>query len=236
MDDILGHLETALWSFLGKAADFCLELAGAAGRKGLELAAVAAGWIAALAAKIAAVPLWLSLPVAVFVLALVAVYLLRQRLYDRVLVYHLVWLRRRGYGRQTFRVRRGAVRQTRQFMARPVPLPGRFSGIAVYEVESGQYGVAYGVAGGFVEDVRLYRRDLRAGLRAMGEDVAAYFRANVRMLRADSELRAFFCRARRPGPGFRGQPGGAPRRGGKNGRSRIDPRPPVLRRPEGFTA
>jgi len=193
VDDILAHLEAALWAFLGKAADFCLHLGELAGRKALELLAVVAGWLDILAAKLAAVPLWISLPGALLLLGLVVCYALRQRLYDRVLVYHLVWLRRKGYSRQVFQVRRGAVRETFAAMARRVPLPPRFAGIALYEAEPDRYLVAYGRAAGIVEDARTYRRDLRAGLAAMGEDLTRYFRANVRMLHADSELRALFA-------------------------------------------
>lgn len=193
MDDMVSHLEAALWAFLGKAADFCLHLGELAVRKALLLLAVVAGWLNILAAKLAAVPLWVSLPGAFLLLGLVVCYALRQRLYDHVLVYHLVWLRRKGYSKQVLHVRRGAVRETLVAMARRLPLPPRFIGIAIYEAEPDRYLVAYGRAAGVVEDARTYRRDLRAGLAAMGEDLIRYFRANVRMLHADSELRALFA-------------------------------------------
>lgn|GEM_PF-2181949 len=211
MDDIWGHLEAALWAFLGKAAGFCLELATAGGRKALELAALAAGRLDALAARIGSLSPWLAIPLAVVLAALVVCYLMRQRLYDRVLVYHLTWLTRRGFSRRRLSVRRGAVRRSWQAMARPVPLPQRFGDVALYEVEPDRYAVAYGLAGGWCEDVRTYRRDLRTGLMAMGADLTAYFRVRVRMLHADAELRALFavldafdpafaaCRPRLPG-------------------------------------
>jgi hypothetical protein len=192
MDDILGHLEIALRALLSKVVDFCLELLESAGRQAMEIVALAAGWIETLAAKLAVVPLWISLPAASVVVTLAACYVLRQRLYDRVLVYHLGWLRTKGFSRQIFRVRRGAVREVRQAMARRVPLPERFSVIAVYEVHPEQYAVAYGQAAGVAEDVHFYRRDVKAGLRAMGAELIEYFRGNVRLLHADSELRALF--------------------------------------------
>jgi len=193
MDDLLDHLGTALWSFLDKAAAFGLELLAAAGRKLLEGTAALAGRLDGWAAKVAAVPLWISLPVGLCLLALVGGWLVRQQLYDRILIYHLFWLRRRGFARQTFVVRRGAVRQTHQAMARRVALPARFGEIAVYEVVPDRYGVAYGRVAGLVEDVRFYRRDLHAGLRAMGSDLMAYYRANARLLHADAEVRALFA-------------------------------------------
>ena len=202
MDDLLGHLEAALWSFLGKAGDFCLELLAAAGRKALALAAWLAGCIESLAAKVAAVPLWIVLPAAVFLVALILGYLLRQRLYDRVLVYHLVWLRRRGFSRQTFTVRRGAVRESRQAMARRMELPARFATIALYEVHPDQYVVAYGQTAGLAEDVRFYRRDLRAGLSAMAGDLIVFFRETARLQHADGELRALFAVLDAHDPGF----------------------------------
>lgn len=193
MDDLVSHLEAALWAFLGKAADFCRDVLDAAGRKALELAALLAGWINALAAKVAAVPLWLSIPGGLLLAGLVGCYLLRQRLYDRVLVYYDIWLRREGFARTVFHVHRGAVREEFQVMARRVELPARFSGVAVYEAVPDRYAVAYGPAGDVAEDVRFYRRDRRAGLAAMGEDLTRHFRANVRMLHADGELRALFA-------------------------------------------
>ncbi|WP_428566607.1 MAG: hypothetical protein ACP59X_06530 [Solidesulfovibrio sp. DCME] len=193
MDDLVSHLEAALWSFLGKAADFCLEAAAAAGRKAVELAAVVAGWVNALAAKVAAVPLWLSIPGGLLLAGLVAAYLLRQRLYDRLLVYHDIFLKRQGFAPRRLTVRRGAVREERLVMAREVPLPRRFAGIAVFEAVPGLYAVAYDLADGTAREVRLYRRDRRAGLGAMGEDLVRHFRANVRMLHADGELRALFA-------------------------------------------
>ena len=193
MDDILARLGAVLLSYLGKTADVVTELFHAAGRKALEIGAGVAGKLEALGAKIAAVPLWLSLPLAFVAVGLVACYLLRQRLYDRVLVYHLIWVRRRGFFRQRFFVRRGAVRETVEAMARQVELPLRFAAIAVYDVHPDHYLVAFGVAGGSAEDVRLYRRDLRSGLAAMGTDLIAYFHKNVRMLHADAELRALFA-------------------------------------------
>jgi hypothetical protein len=203
MDDLLGHLETALWSYLGKAAEYCMELLAASGRKALELAAWVAGGIELLAARTAALPLWLILPGALLLAGGVVCWIMRQRLYDRVLVYHLVWLRRRGFARQTFRIRRGAVRRTSQAMARRVPLPARFAGIGVYEVHPDRYAVAYGLAAGVAEDVRQYRRDRKAGLRAMGEDLILYFRNAQRMLHADSELRALFAVLDARDPAFR---------------------------------
>jgi hypothetical protein len=203
VDDILGHLEAALWTLLGKVADFCLELLTSAGRKAMALATLIAGGVESLFAKLAAVPLWISLPAAVAVVALFVCYLLRQRLYDRVLVYHLGWLRAKGFSRQIFRVRRGAVHETHQAMARLLPLAERFSAITIYEVHPDQYAVAYGQASGIAEDVRFYRRDLKAGLRAMGEELIEYFRVNVRMLHADSELRALFVILDAGDPSFR---------------------------------
>ena len=41
--------------------------------------------------------------------------------------------------------------------------------------------------------MRLYRRDLRSGLYAMGSDIIQAYRANQRMLHADGELRALFA-------------------------------------------
>lgn len=193
VDDILAHLEVALRSFLGKAVAFCIHLAGLALRQAVEWAAVAAAWLEGLAAGIAAAPWWVTAPGALLALGLAAGYLLRQRLYDNVLVYRLPWLRRRGFSRQAFRVRRGAVRETFAAMARPVPLPSRFSGIAVFEAVPDRYLVAFGPASGAAEDVRTYRRDRRAGLAAMGRDLIEHFRANVRLLRADGELRALFA-------------------------------------------
>ncbi|OLN26281.1 hypothetical protein DVDV_2780 [Desulfovibrio sp. DV] len=193
MDDILARLGAVLLSYLGKTADVVTELFHAAGRKALELGAGVAGKLEALGAKIAAVPLWLSLPLAFAAVGLVVCYLLRQRLYDRVLVYHLIWVRRRGFSRQRFSVRRGAVRETVEAMARRVELPLRFAAVAVYDVHPDHYLVAFGVAGGSAEDVRQYRRDLRSGLAAMGTDLIAYFQKNVRMLHADAELRALFA-------------------------------------------
>ncbi len=203
MDDLLGHLEAALWSFLDKAADFCRELSLAAGRKALDIAAALAGAVEAFGRKLAAVPLWVSLPAGLCLAALVAGYLLRQRLYDRVLVYHHPGLRRRGFSRQTFRVRRGAVRESREAMARRVELPGRFAGVAVYEVHPARYAVAFGPAAGLAEDVRFYRRDLKAGLRAMGGDMIDFFRVTERMLHADGELRALFAVLDARDPAFR---------------------------------
>ncbi|MHC1788005.1 hypothetical protein [Solidesulfovibrio sp.] len=203
MEDILERLSDVLLSFVGKTADFLLELLDAAGRKALELGAGAAGKIEVLAAKIAAIPVWLSLPGALVVVALLACYALRQRLYDRVLVYHLVWVRRRGFTRQQFAVRRGAVRETVEAMARRLPLPVRFAGIAVYEAHPDRYLVAYGQeASGLAQDVRIYRRDRRAGLAAMGADIIAYFHKNARMLHPASELRALFDRLDAVDPAF----------------------------------
>lgn len=202
MDDIWERVSAILLSFIGKAADFLQELADAAGRKGLEVAAGAAGKLAALGARIAAVPLWISLPGALLAVGLVVCYLLRQRLYDRLLVYHLVWLTRRGFARRRVFVRRGAVRETMEAMARRLPLSGRFADIAVYEAHPDRYLVAYGRAGGLAEDARFYRRDLRAGLAAMGGDLIAYFHKNARMLHAEAELRALFAELDGLDPGF----------------------------------
>ena len=202
MDDIGARLSAVLLSFLGKTADFALELFEAAERKALELGAVAAGKLEALGAKIAAVPLWISLPGALLAVGLVVCYALRQRLYDRLLVYHLVWLTRRGYARQRLLVRRGAVRETVEAMARLVPLPQRFAAVAVYAVHPDRYLVAYGLAAGAAEDARFYRRDLRAGLAAMGGDIIAYFHKNARMLHPDAELRALFTVLDGLDPGF----------------------------------
>ncbi len=223
MDDILGHLEAALRALMGKAVVFCLELLASAGRKALELAAQLADAFARAGAALAGMPLWVTIPATLLLLGLVLAYVFRQPLYDRVLVYHLVWLKRRGFSRQTFAVQRGALRQTRQAMARQLPLPDRFSSIAVYDVHPGQYAVAYGPVNGHVEDLRFYRRELRSGLSAMADDLAAYFRANARGLHADSELRALFavldaadpaffaCRAALPGEQKEAAPGAWPR-------------------------
>lgn len=192
MDDLVSHLEAAGWALLDKATDFCLHVLDAAWHKVLELAAAAAGGVNALAARLAAVPLWLSIPGVLLLVGLVTCYLLRQRLYDRLLVYYDIWLRRQGFARTVFHVRRGAVRQEHQVMARRVPLPPRFAGVALYEVVPDRYAVAFGPVGGVVEEVRFYRRDRRAGLVAMGEDLVRHFRATVRMLHADGELRALF--------------------------------------------
>lgn len=193
MDDILGHMEIAFWALWEKIVAFCAQLLDAALHKAVELLALAAGGVERLAAKLAAVPLWMSLSGAVLFLALCVAYALRQRLYDRLLIYHLFWLKFRGFSRHVFHVRRGAVRESRQAMARPVPLSGRSPFLAVYEAHPEYYIVAYGVAGDQMEDVRVYRRDRRAGIRAMADDLAAYFRATVRMLHADVEVRAFFA-------------------------------------------
>lgn len=193
MDDFLGHLEAAFWAFLGKLGAFCLEVLDAAGRKAVALLVRAADLVDGLAARLAAVPWWIAVPGLLLLVGLFAAYVFRQRLYDRVLVYHLVWLRKRGFGRQVFHIRRGAVRETRQAMARRVPLSGRFPAIAVYEVHPERYAVTFGTSGDTVEELRLYRRDLRAGLAAMAADLTAYYRANVRMLHADSEVRALFA-------------------------------------------
>ena len=193
MDDLWGHLETALWAFLGKAADFCIGVLAAAGRKAVELLALVAGWGEALAAKLAAVPLWLSIPGGLLCVAALACYLLRQRLYDRLLVYHDVRLTRRGFARREFVVARGAVHETVTAMVREVPLPGRIWEAAVYEAVPERYLVVFGPAGGTAHEVRLYRRDLRAGLFAMGEDLIRHVRANARMEHPDGELRALFA-------------------------------------------
>ncbi|WP_343039514.1 hypothetical protein [Solidesulfovibrio aerotolerans] len=202
VDDIWERVSAVLLAFVGKAADFLLELGDAAGRKALELGAGAAGKLEALGARIAAVPLWIVLPGGLLVVGLLVCYILRQRLYDRVLVYHLVWLKRRGFARQRLTVARGAVRETVEAMARRVPLPRRFAAIALYEVHPDRYLVAYGPAGGVAEDVRFYRRDLRAGLAAMGNDIIDYFHKNARMLHADAELRALFIVLDDLDPGF----------------------------------
>jgi len=193
MDDLLGHLDTIFWAFLGRLATFFLEATDAANRKAVELLSRLADAVNRLAAKLAAVPLWVSLPAMLLLIGLAAAYVFRQRLYDRVLVYHLVWLRKQGFSRHVFRICRGAVRETRQAMARQVPLSGRFRSIAVYEVQPDRYAVAFGVDGEVLEDLRLYRRDLRTGLAAMAADLTAYYRANVRLLHADSEVRALFA-------------------------------------------
>ena len=212
MDEaLLQHLQDALWMYLGKAGDFCLALLEKALGKILDAAAALAGWLERLAAGIAALPLWLTIPGGLLLVAFFVGYVLRQKLYDRVLIYYDVWLRREGYGRQEFTVHRGAVRQRRTLMVRRVPLPERFDSVAVYAAAPDRYAVAYGPVAGTAEAVRLYRRDTRAGLAAMGEDLIRHFRANVRMLRADGELRALFavldaadpafalCRPRLPG-------------------------------------
>jgi hypothetical protein len=234
VEDVLAHWDAILWALAGKAADFCLNVAALAGRKALDWALAVAGWIGILAARVAAVPLWVSVPGAVLLVGLVVSYALRQRLYDRVLVYHLVWLRRRGYGKRVFQVRRGAVRETVAAMARPVPLPSRFDDVAVCEAVPDRYLVAYGLCdrtAGVAEDVRTYRRDWRAGLAAMGTDLIRHFRANSRLLRADGELRALFavldafdpdfaaCRPSLPGERKKGGPGPVPDRLGHGGGS-----------------
>jgi hypothetical protein len=202
MDDIVGHLEIAFWALLDKLGAFFREALEAAGNKAMALLAKAAELVDALAAKLAAVPLWISIPVVLLLMGAWLAYAFRQRLYDRVLVYHLVWLKRRGFSRQAFQVRRGAVRETRQYMARRLPVSGRFPSIALYEVHPDRYGLAFGVTGVWLEDMRLYRRDLRAGLQAMAVDLMAYFRANVRLLHADSELRALFAELDAVDPDF----------------------------------
>lgn len=202
VDDIWERVSAVLLSFVGKAADFLLEIVDAAGRKALELGAGAAGTLEALGARITAVPLWIMLPGLLLVVGLLVCYILRQRLFDRVLVYHLVWLRRRGFARQRLAVARGAVRETVEAMARRLPLPRRFAAIALYEVHPDRYLVAYGLAAGAAEDARFYRRDLRAGLAAMGGDIIAYFHKNARMLHPDAELRALFTVLDGLDPGF----------------------------------
>lgn len=193
MDDIVDRLYAVLLSFLGKAADVLAELLDAAGRKALEIGAGLAGRLEALGAKLAAVPLWVSLPLAVLCLGAIVAYCLRQRLYDRVLVYHLVWLKRRGFARRRFVARRGAAREEREYMARAVPLPARFAEVAIFEVHPDGYLTLFGPVGDTAEAMRLYRRDLRSGLYAMGSDIIQAFRANQRMLHADGELRALFA-------------------------------------------
>ncbi|EFL49843.1 conserved hypothetical protein [Solidesulfovibrio fructosivorans JJ]] len=194
MDDaLLQHLKAALWGYMGKAADFCLGLLEAALGKLLDAAVALAGWTEHVLARIAALPLWITVPAALAVIALATAYAMRQKLYDRLLLYYDVWLLREGYRRRTLTVRRGAVRRRRVLMARPVALPERFDAVALYEAAPDRYAVAYDPVGEAAEDVRLYRRDRRAGLRAMGEDLIRHFRANVRMLRADGELRALFA-------------------------------------------
>lgn len=193
MDDLLGHLENAFWAFLEKLTAFFLEASDAAGRKAMDFLARLADAVARLADAVAAIPLWMSLPAALLMLGLVAAFLFRQRLYDRVLIYHLLWLRKRGFSRHVFTVRRGAVRETRQFMAKPVPLSERFRGLAVYEAHPDRYAVAFGTDADALEAVVLYRRDLRSGLAAMANDLAAYYRTHVRLLHADAELRALFA-------------------------------------------
>ncbi|HML55492.1 MAG TPA: hypothetical protein PKC79_15465 [Solidesulfovibrio magneticus] len=193
MDDIVDRLYAVLLSFLGKVADVFVELLDAAGRKALEIGAGLAGRLEAVGAKLAAVPLWVSLPLAVLCLGAVAAYFLRQRLYDRVLVYHLVWLTRRGFARRRFVARRGASREEREYMARAVPLPERFGEVAIFEVHPDKYLTLFGPVGDTAEGMRLYRRDLRSGLYAMGSDIIQAYRANQRMLHADGELRALFA-------------------------------------------
>ncbi|UJX39591.1 hypothetical protein K9F62_12720 [Desulfovibrio sp. JY] len=194
MDDaLLQHLKVALLGYLGKAVDFCLGLLEAALGRLLDAAAALAGWTEHLLARIAAMPLWITIPAALALIALATAYAMRQKLYDRLLLYYDVWLLREGYRRLTFSVRRGAVRLRRVLMARPVALPDRFDAVALYEAAPDRYAVAYGPVDGTAEDVRLYRRDRRAGLRDMGEDLIRHFRANVHMLRADGELRALFA-------------------------------------------
>ena len=116
MDDILGQAEAAFWVLWEKCVALGAQLLDAAWRKAVDLLALAAGVVERLAAKVAAVPLWVSLPVAALLLALCVAYALRQRLYDRLLVYHLFWLRHRGFSRHVFHIRRGAVRENRQAM------------------------------------------------------------------------------------------------------------------------
>lgn len=193
MDDLIAHLDVAFWALMDKLGNFLREAVEAAGRKAAELLGALAELVNRLAAWVAAIPWWVSVPLALLVVVAVAAYLFRQRLYDRVLVYHLVWLRKQGFSRHDFTVRRGAVRRVHTAMARRVALPERFAAIAVYEVHPDRYGVAYGALDAELEDWRLYRRDLRAGLAAMGAAITAYFRANVRLLHADSELRALFA-------------------------------------------
>lgn len=193
MDDLLAHLDVAFWALMDKLGTFCREALEAAGRKAAELLGALADLVNRLAAKLAAVPLWVSIPLVLLLAGAWLAYCFRQRLYDRVLVYHLVWLKKQGFSRQVFTVHRGATTRTHEAMARRVPLPERFPAIAVYEVVPDRYGVAYGAPDADLEDFRLYRRDLRAGLFAMGADLITFFRVNVRLLHADSELRALFA-------------------------------------------
>jgi len=192
MDDILDRAGTICWAVLDRLGAFLLQALDAAGRTAVKLLAALADMVNRFAAWLAALSLRVSIPAALLLIALTVAYLFRQRLYDRVLVYHLVWLQKQGFSRHVFRICRGAQRETRQAMARPVPLPGRFGAIALYEVHPDRYAVAFGPDGETVEDLRFYRRDLRTGLAALADDVTAYYRANVRLLRADSELRALF--------------------------------------------
>lgn len=193
MDDLLGHLDGIFAAIGEKLLAFLGLVADAAGRKAEALLIALANAVDRLAARLAAIPLWLSIPAVLVLAGLIAAYLLRQRLYDRVLVYHLVWLRKRGFSRHVFRVSRGAVRETRQAMARPVPLSDRFPAIAVYEAHPDRYIVTFGADAAALEDAREYRRDLRSGLAAMAKDLTAYYRAHVRLLHADGELRALFA-------------------------------------------
>ena len=193
MDDaLLEHLKAALLAFLGKAVDFCLGLLEKALSRILDAAVSLAGAVEGLAAKIATVPLWITIPAGLVLAACVVGYAVRQRLYDRLLVYGDVWLLREGFRRRVFWVRRGAVRRRVTAMARRAPLPERFAAIALYEAAPDRYVVAYGPVGDTAQEVRFYRRDRRAGLFAMGEDLIRHFRATVRMLRPDGELRALF--------------------------------------------
>lgn len=219
MDDLFAQLDVAFWALMDKLGNFLREALAAAGKKAAELLGDLAELINRLAAFVATIPWWVSVLLAVVFVGGWAAYCFRQRLYDRVLVYHLVWLTRQGFSRHRFCVRRGAVQGTHEAMARPVPLPERFPAVALYEIHPDRYGLAYGGAGADLEDWRVYRRDRRAGLAAMGADLIAFFRANVRLLHADSELRALFavldardadfaaCRPLLPGE-VRPEPGG----------------------------
>jgi len=146
MDDILDRAGTICWAVLDRLGAFLLQALDAAGRTAVKLLAALADMVNRFAAWLAALSLWVSIPAALLLIALTVAYLFRQRLYDRVLVYHLVWLQKQGFSRHVFRICRGAQRETRQAMARPVPLPGRFGAIALYEVHPDRY--ARGVRSG----------------------------------------------------------------------------------------
>lgn len=127
-------------------------------------------------------------------LALAALILFRQRVYDRWLVYNIHWLRFQGYGRVRFRVRRGLGERRVDIMGRAVPLPARFDGLAVYEALPDRYVVAYGLGrGGRAHDLRSYPRVGRAGYEAMRRDLTEHLRRESRFINPRVEIEALMA-------------------------------------------